>query len=368
MAYKFGRVFVKNFLDEDVYFQKDTCEASDFLKDLTKIRNKKILITGGTGLIGRELVYTLAKMNVRRNANIKIILLSRNANKAKKLFKSILNNGLVIQEANLVDRLNYKGEKIDFLIHAAADTNSRDMVNHPIKVINSIYKVTKNILDYCIEANVKRLVYLSSMEVYGTTSLSDGIINEDFKGRVDFNSLRSSYPESKRLTELLVRSYSQKYKFESIILRPTQVFGPGVFFNDKRVFADFTSSALKNHSITLKTKGETIRSYIYIKDAITAILQSLLIDLGESYSDVYNVSNENATISIFEMAKKISEIVGQCEIVFQKNNFNEGYAPTLQMKLSSQKLMNNSDWIPTVEIDEMLIRLVASMRLQYLKE
>lgn len=100
------------------------------------------------------------------------------------------------------------------------------------------------------------------MEVYGVTNKDDGEITEDFCGKILLNSTRSSYSESKRLAELLVLSYGIK----TITLRPTQIIGAGVNFNNFRVFAEFTRQALLNYKIVMKTEGKTVRSYIYSRD------------------------------------------------------------------------------------------------------
>ena len=342
-------------------FEKDINNVVKIING-NKLKSKTILITGGTGLIGKMLIFPLMKFNQENNANIKIITTTRNKKNALELFDDFKNSKLFsIIEQDITKKfdINQLPEKINYIIHAAANTSSKDMAHKPLKMIQSVFGGTKNILEVAKETKTEKFIYLSSMEVYGTTSSSDGVISEKFYGKIDLNSSRSSYPEAKRLAKLLVLSYGKEYGFETITLRPTQVIGSGVRYNDLRVFAEFTRQALENNKIVMKTERKTVRSYIYITDMITAILHCICC-INES--GIYNVSNEQITISIAEMAKIIAGIVGNVEIVIDSSNVRDrGYAPELQMTLSSDKLIKTG-WKPEVNTEEMFNSLVQSFK------
>lgn len=355
---------MKNYLDNP-YFRDDVKLSAQYLEDISQIKNKRILVTGATGLIGRMLVFVLAKMNRERSVNIKIYAVSRNAEKATELFKDIINDGVAIVEADLTAQLSIDMD-IDIVIHAAADTKSFDMVNNPIKVINSVYITTKNVLNFAVKHKVDRFIYLSSMEVYGQTRKEDGPINEDYVGRVNINSLRSSYPEAKRLSELLVRSYAKRYHFKAIGLRLTQTFGSSVRSGDQRVFAQFVSSALLQKKIILKTKGETVRSYVDTLDVVNALQEMIRLDIRSGECEVFNVANQHATVSIYQMAKRIATIVEDCSIEFDLEADSSMYAPKLYMELDSSKLISKTKWTPSMDLDSMLRKLVNVLKIQYM--
>ena len=121
------------------------------------------------------------------------------------------------------------------------------------------------------------------------------------------------------------------------VIRLTQVFGPGVKYDDSRVFAEFARCVLEKKNIVLHTKGETKRNYLYTFDAVTAVLTVLL--KGEN-GEAYNAANEETYCSIYEMAQMVANDIGNdifVEIV-EKNINDFGYAPTLKMNLDTDEI------------------------------
>ena len=86
---------------------------------------------------------------------------------------------------------------------------------------------------------------------------------------------RSSYAESKRACESLCTAYVSQYNVPAKVLRLTQTFGPGVKYDDGRVFAEFARCVIEGRDIVLHTKGETKRNYLFTEDAVDAILTVL---------------------------------------------------------------------------------------------
>lgn len=338
------------------FWQKDI-ESIANEKIIDSFKNASILITGATGLIGKELVLSFLCANRIKNLNIKIIALVRNIEKAKKIFKNIINDkNFEIINQDITTPIDYN-KKLDYIIHCANTTSSKEIIEKPVTTIETIYSGTKNILELAKKNKIKSLIYISSLEIYGIIQ-KNKMINENDFGYIDLSNPRSSYPEAKRIAENLCCSYAHEYNLDIKIARLTQTFGAGISPEDNRVFAQFAKNAVAKKDIILHTKGETIRNYCYLTDAILAILYILI--LGKK-AENYNVANKNTKISIADMAKLIAKMCST-KIEFEINNNNYGYNPTIKACLNPKKL-ESLGWKPKINLNEMFTRLI-----NYLKE
>lgn len=295
-----------------------------------KLNNKNILITGATGYIGSFIVHFLNYLMEKTNLKINIILLVRNIEKAKNMFKSY---DVKIYEGNIQNKINIP-LNIDYILHCAAITKSKLMVEYPDIVYNILVEGTKNIVDFAVNKNIESMIYLSSMEVYGAM---EGVATEEKLGYIDDKEPRSSYPLGKRKAEEICISYYKKYNVPVKIARLAQTFGTGIPLSDNRVFAQFAKSAINEKDIVLHTKGTSIGNYCYIADTVYALF--ILLLEGKN-GEIYNVVNEKNTMSIRDMAKIVSEISKyKSKVIFdipEENIF--GYAAETHMKLSGKKI------------------------------
>ena len=191
-------------------------------------------------------------------------------------------------------------------------------------------------------------------------------VAEAYVGYIDFTAVRSSYSEGKRMAECLCNCYSSQYGVPVVTARLTQTFGPGVDYNDGRVFAQFARCAINGENITLNTAGRTYRSYCYLRDAVAAIL--CILARGESMQ-AYNVANKNTGITIADMAKLICEKeslgAGKIQVVFNNpdNLASLGYNPEMKIALNTEKL-EALGWRAEVDLEQMFIRMIHDMKLQ----
>ena len=303
-----------------------------------EFRNSSVFITGGTGLIGSWLVNAFSYASLKFGLNVKIKLLVRNELKAKAMFQqqlAALDGSISFVENNLEDFSSIID--CDYVIHAANPTSSQFFAEHPVDTIKTAVLGTMNILESVKNSRVKGFVYLSSMEVYGNPT-SDEKVAEDHPCNLDLSSPRSSYPESKRLCESLCISYFKEVNVPVRIIRLTQTFGPGIKYDDQRVFAQFARSVIENKNIVLVTKGQTKRSYLYTAEAVTAIL---LLLLNGKDGAAYNAANEETYCSIFQMAILVAEELAFNKIkveIHEDRTKSSVYAPVLCMNLDTTKL------------------------------
>lgn len=337
---------------------EDVVNSNLFIDDLM---NQVVLITGATGLIGSQLVKLLCGYNRMQEKQIKIIACVRSKEKAMKVFGELLESPFLnLNISDINDGLEVQGS-VDYIIHGASATSSKYFMTNPVETILTAIDGTNNILKLAKEKKVKGFIYLSSLEVYGVPD-KDGFITEDDYGYIDPLSVRSSYSEGKRMVECLCVSYGHQYNIPVKIARLSQTFGAGVEYSDGRVFAEFARCAIEKRDIVLKTAGNTVRSYCYSADALSAIL--IILQQGVT-GEAYNVTNMDTIISIKDMAQlvcdtfKESEINVKFEIPEDLASF--GFNPEMVIKLDSTKL-SSLGWDPKVKLDEMFIRLIESMK------
>lgn len=319
--------------------------------------HSSVLITGATGLIGSFFIKSLIELNKTQNANIKIYALVRNEQKAREIFGDGVN--LVVSDIVNVKAFDFE---VDYIFHGASITSSRDMVEKPVETIDIAIKGTENMLNAArAQKNLKAFVYMSSLEVYGVTPPELKIITENDYGYIDQLSVRSSYSLGKRMVECLCVSYASEYGVPVKIVRLTQTFGPGVAYNDGRVFADFARCVIEGRDIILHTKGETVRNYCYLSDAITALMT--VAARGE-IGQAYNIANENSDISIYDMAQMLCSFYPEkgIKVVIEDNGnaAKMGYNPTVKIKLGTEKL-RKLGWDAKVDLESMFKNLIEDM-------
>ena len=317
------------------------------------LENKSILVTGATGIIGT----TIVKMILEKTQTTKVFALIRNKDKAETVFKNYTqqNQRLFFVCADVTQAIEIK-DSIDYIIHAASETSSKAFVNAPVETIATALNGTKNVLELAKEQKVKGLVYLSSMEVYGSPE-TDEKITENHGTNLLTTEVRTSYPESKRMCESLCASYASEYKVPAKIVRLTQTFGPGINYNDSRVFAEFARCAIEKRPIVLHTKGETKRNYLYTVDAATAILTVLV---KGAIGEAYNAANELTYCTIYEMAQLVASHCTNNAIqveIREEDTTKYGYAPPLKMNLDTTKLQMLG-WSASTNLAEMFEALI----------
>lgn len=330
------------------------------MNDLAQLDGKKVLITGATGLIGQNLIKKLLAWNQTTDVPIQIIAVVRNRERAEKLF-GICNQAYLEYLVSDICELRPQALGVDFIVHAASRTSSKNFVTEPVETILTALNGTKRVLELARVNQVSGMVYLSSMEIYGTP-VTDEKINEQHSTNLDAMAVRSCYPESKRMCENLCAAYASEYGLPVMVVRLAQTFGPGVRYHDGRVFAEFARCAIEGRNIVLNTKGETRRNYLYTEDAVNAILTVLL--KGRP-GEAYNAANEETYCSIYEMACFVAKNCanGKIQVIIheQGDMTKMGYAPTLHMNLDTTKL-KTLGWRASTDLKTMYDSLIADMR------
>ena len=287
-----------------------------------ELRCKTVLVTGATGLIGKQ--FTDLLMHI---GDIKVVAVGRDNAKIKRVFANYIDNknfftGIINGEVKTVF-----DKKVDYIVHCASPTRPEDFKADPAKVFFDNIRGIENILNFAKEKKVKKMLYLSSVEVYGNPHENQKQFAEDDYGVINLADVRSAYPESKRVCELLLAIRRAAGEVDYVIARPAKTFGITPDESDKRAGTEFIRLASQSKDIVLMTKGGQKFSFCYNADVAAALL--LLLIKGES-GQAYNIASNNSDVSIFEFASVCAE-VGNSNVIIkeQSNTGHSTYSHTI---------------------------------------
>ncbi|MGN1023857.1 MAG: NAD-dependent epimerase/dehydratase family protein [Lachnospiraceae bacterium] len=341
-------------------------------ENLDRLRGASVVITGATGLVGSMLLRALQYADEEKGLSLTLIPLIRNPEKlsgilggiSKQIHPVVLDvtdRDFVEKAGDEIRSLRPAGSKLYFF-HCAAVTASKTMVAKPVETILASFEGTRNLLETARVLQADGFVYLSSMEVYGDMSVyGDTRANETKLGILDVLSVRSDYPESKRLCENLCLAYAKEYGLPAKIARLAQTFGAGILPWENRVFAQFARSAVAGKDIVLHTKGLSEGNYCYTADCVRGLLTILLCG---SAGEAYNVANEACHTTIGGMAEMVADRIaeGKISVVYDIPEGNVfGYAADTHLALDSRKL-RSLGWEPRTDLEEMYRRMIRYMR------
>lgn len=294
------------------------------------LRNKTVLITGASGMIGSYLARSFLKLN-ERNYNITLIALVRNPDKLGEDIES--NEHTIVLKQDVCDNINID-RKVDIVIHAASPASPVIMREHPVDTIKANVLGTYNTLEVARKNEGSQYLYVSSREVYGQPYKNQEYFRENDYGFVDPLNVRSCYSEGKKAAENFCVCYKEQFGVNTMIVRPAHIYGPGMSLNDGRVQADFLRDVMNNRDILLKSDGSAIRTYTYIADAVLAMFYVLL--KGDEL--VYNIGDENSKVSIKELAQTIIKASGKnLKLTFEIED-TKGCAPFTLGILNTDKI------------------------------
>ena len=287
--------------------KQDIKIIAETIKDeARKLERKRLLISGGAGFIGSYIVSTIYYLNKRVfNYPCQVISVDNYiTGKERNIFGERSDSNFTFVEHDITKPLNLQ-EKIDYIIHAAGLASPVYYRKYPLETIESAISGVKNLLELAKEKKVKSFLFFSSSEIYGDPDPNFIPTPETYRGNVSCIGPRACYDESKRLGETLCMVYYQLYGVPVKIVRPFNVYGPGMRPDDYRVIPTFLTNALKGKSLPVHGEGNQTRTFCYISDAVIGFFKVLLSDKN---GEVYNVGNDDNEINMMSLAKMVAEL------------------------------------------------------------
>ena len=325
----------------NVYDTKQWIEDIDtvikVLPELDDMAGKSILITGAAGLICSSVVDILFRYNDTHENKIQILAAGRWIEEMSARFEEQINRPdftFVPYDASKTD--NSIDFHADYILHGASNASPDMIVKEPVETMLSNFLGIKYLLDYAKDVGTKRILYISSSEVYGAK-----VGNEPFKegeyGYIDLLKSRNSYSIGKCAAETMCVSYADEYGVESVIVRPGHIYGPTASPYDVRVGSAWAYAVAKGEDLVMKSDGSQIRSYVYCLDCASAMLKVLLA--GEN-CHAYNISNPNSIITIRELGELLSKAGGvELKLELPTEAEKKGFNPMSNSSLEAKSLL-----------------------------
>jgi len=244
------------------------------------IKNKKIFVTGGEGFIGSHLV----KLLTSKGANIKTYDMKKN------------NKNSILDMDRMLEAMN----DCNYVIHLAATIGVGNTEKNQLLTLNTNILGTKNVLDCCISAGIKKIVFSSSSEVYG----------EQIKQPIEETnplSPKSSYGIAKLASEEYIKAYNKYFGLNYSIVRLFNAYGPEQ--RNNFVVSKFVNSVLNYEPPTIYGNGSQIRSFCYVDDIVNGIYLALVNEKADG--EIFNIGNNKEPISIRDLAIKVMKLYGR---------------------------------------------------------
>ncbi len=311
---------------------------------------KTVLVTGATGFIGSRIVDKILE-----DSKQFVVALSRNKWKLDELFSEYEKTGRfqsISQDVCEPFDLSALAKKIhrpsiDAVFHAACPISGEVIRNRPMDIISPNLIASQNLMKALMVQRDRtgvngRIVLFSGGIVYGNgSSLEDdaAIIETDTVHALPIDDPLAPYAESKRMMEVMAKSYVRQNGIDAVIVRPAYVYGSTRFAPNTATF-EFIRRAILRQNIIIKNVDQSKRDNIYIDDAINGIFR--VYECGIS-GEAYNVSS-GGELENFAAIDEIAEIIAsesnknstdQIEVVYAGDH--SGIRPP-GLRFSNEKL------------------------------
>ena len=305
---------------------------------------KKIIVTGGLGFIGSNLIDLLLKKNFRV-LNIDKVTYSSNYYNVKE-FKNSRNYRFI--KCDIKDKKFKKilfKYKPDCIFNLAAETHVDRSIDNPQSFIESnivgVYNLLENFKNFSKKYRSK-LIHISTDEVYG--DILTGRSSENYPYQPS-----SPYAASKAASDHLVSSYVRTYKIPAIVTNCSNNYGPKQ--HPEKLIPKLIYNILNNRSLPIYGKGLNSREWIYVKDHCEALIKVYQKGkVGEFYNigSNKNLNNIEVCKTLIKVSKDLIKLGQKVKISFVKDRPGHD----IRYALNSTKIKKKLKWFPKTRFNE----------------
>ena len=319
-------------------------------------------ISGATGMVGTFLVDVLMRKRLRDGLDVCVLALGRSKARAARRLPYFDEPSFAFEELDVSVPGAMPVAPADVVIHLASTTHPRAYATQPISTITANVTGLQNLLDWQLASNRDgRFLFASSVEIYGQNRGDVEKFDESYCGYLDCNTLRAGYPEAKRLGEALCQAYAAERGAHIYLPRLPRIYGPTLLDSDTKALSQFLRKAVAGEDVVLKSEGKQVFSYLYVADAVSALLWVLTHgDEGAAY----NAADSGSDVSLRDLASLVAR-AGGGSVVFELPDEVEraGYSTATKALLDATRL-RSLGWHAHYGIEEGLERTVSMLRAQ----
>ena len=313
---------------------------------MMKDSKKRILVTGGAGMIGTTLCSRLLA------EGSEVFCLDNLQTGSKWNIRDMLNNELFhFLEKDITNPLDLD---VDEIYHLACPASPKHYQEDPVRTARTNFQGALTVLELARRKQAK-VLFTSTSEVYGEPLQHPQ--KEEYRGNVNPIGIRACYDEGKRIAETLFFDYHRKYGVDIRVARIFNTYGPYLDPRDGRVISNFIISALNHDNLVIYGDGNQTRSFCYVDDTVEALLRFMRKD---KICGPVNIGNPHE-ITIRELAETIIRLT-QCgtEIRHIAKPEDDPTRRCPDISLAEKEL----DWHPAVSLDEGLLKTIQYFRMR----
>ena len=314
---------------------------------------KKVIVTGGAGFIGSNLVKKLLDLNVE-----KLLIIDDLSTGNESNISSIVSDERVQflnSKIEDIESINELFEDYDFCYHLAAGVGVQYIMDNLSESLLTNILATHKVLEAC-QVNDLPVLLTSTSEVYGVAE--DEVWTEETKSLIGpTTKLRWSYAASKMIDEFIALSLFEEGKVSPIIVRLFNIIGPNQLSKYGMVVPRFIESALEDKDILIHGDGSQSRSFTWVDDVV-----NYLIKLAEvkAYGEVFNIG-QTEEISIKNLAELIIEKTNSnSQIMFKSHEevFGKAFEDPKRRTPGIDKIIEFTGMKPTKNIEFMIENII----------
>jgi UDP-glucuronate decarboxylase len=300
----------------------------------------KILVTGGAGFLGSYLCESLLK------ENHEVLCVDNLVTGSKSNIEHLQNNPKFEFLRHDITFPLYV--EIDGILNFACPASPVKYQHDPVQTMKTSAIGAINMLGLA-KRNKARILQASTSEIYGDPKISPQ--TEEYWGNVNSIGIRACYDEGKRAAETLFTDYRRQYSLDTRIVRIFNTFGPRMSETDGRVVSNFISQALRNEDITIYGTGNQTRSFCYVDDLISGVLN---LFFSENPNQPINLGNPDQ-ISMNQLANEIIKLTKSDSKIVNKPLPQDDPVDRLPDISKANQILN---WYPKINREEGLKRTI----------